>query len=375
MTREGRNDMTSNRTSLVRSGAILLGLGAFAAGSVGCGIPEYIDMLQAMRAFGKANEAYGRQEYEEAIGYYAEATANAPEEHVIVQTTLRFFTASSHHLLYRPNIMDDPQNEAYLDAALDGYEETLDVVERILNDPEQTQANKDAVALYERYAIEQLAGLHRDYLDDLEMAEFYFNRLIALDPDAPERYYALADVYERYHDPVDNPLIDRAIEMYEKPVELNPDDPIRYRQVANLLNKYGRFDETMDWLARARDVNPQNPEGYYLIATYYWDKVYRDPDLNQGDRAEFVDLGMEQLDQALEINDEYVDALVYKNLLLREKAKLDPRNAAALTAEADEFRARALALREAQAEAARAAAAAAAEAAATGAAESAEEPE
>ena len=342
MTREGRNDMTSNRTSLVRSGAILLGLGAFAAGSVGCGIPEYIDMLQAMRAFGKANEAYGRQEYEEAIGYYAEATANAPEEHVIVQTTLRFFTASSHHLLYRPNIMDDPQNEAYLDAALDGYEETLDVVERILNDPEQTQANKDAVALYERYAIEQLAGLHRDYLDDLEMAEFYFNRLIALDPDAPERYYALADVYERYHDPVDN---------------------------------YGRFDETMDWLARARDVNPQNPEGYYLIATYYWDKVYRDPDLNQGDRAEFVDLGMEQLDQALEINDEYVDALVYKNLLLREKAKLDPRNAAALTAEADEFRARALALREAQAEAARAAAAAAAEAAATGAAESAEEPE
>lgn len=375
MNREGTNGMTTKMTSLVRSGAMLLGVGAFAAGSLGCGIPDYIDMLQAMRAFGKANEAYGKQEYEEAIGFYAEATANAPEEHVIVQTTLRFFTASSHHLLYRPNVMDDPENEAHLDAALDGYEETLDVVERILADPAEAQENKDAVALYERYAIEQLAGIHRDYLDDLEMAEHYFNRLIALDPSAPERYYALADVYERYHDPVDNPLIDKAIEMYEKPVELDPDDPIRYRQVANLLNKYGRFDETMDWLARARDVNPQNPEGYYLIATYYWDKVYRDPDLTQRDRAEFVDLGMEQLDQALEINDEYVDALVYKNLLLREKAKLEPGNAAALTAQADEFRARALALREAQAEAARAAAAAAAEAAATGAAESAEEPE
>lgn len=358
--------MTAKTRATLRSGAAALALGAFAAGSVGCGIPEYIDMLQAMRAFGKANEAYGKKEYEEAIEYYAEATANAPEEHKIVQTTLRFFSASSHHLLYRPNAMDDPENEAHLDAALDGYEETLEVVQGILADPAEPQETKDVVALYERYATEQLAGLHRDYLDDLEMAEFYFNRLIEMDPDAPERYYALADVYERYHDPEENPLLDRAIAMYEKPVELNPDDPINYRQVANLLNKYGRFDETMEWLARARDVNPENPEGYYLIATYYWDKVYRDPDLSDRDRREFVALGMEQLDLALELNDEYIDALVYKNLLLREQAKLEPRNASALTAQADEYRARALALREALEEAAAAAAAAAAEAAATG---------
>ena len=132
-----------------------------------------------------------------------------------------------------------------------------------------------------------------------------------------------------------------------------------------MLNRHGRFDETMEWLGRARDVDPNNPEGYYLVATYYWDKVYRDPDLNTNERREFIDLGIEQLDQALVINDEYVDALVYKNLLLREKAKVEPRNSTALIAEADELRTRALALREAQEEAARAAEAAAAEAAAT----------
>ncbi len=363
---EATDIMTAKRKSLLRAALAALVLGAFTAGSVGCGyVGNYINMLQAMRAFQKANEAYGKKEYEEAIGHYAEAAANAPEEHMIVQTTLRFFSASSHHLLYRPGDMDE-ENEAHLDAALDGYEDTLRVVEAILNDPDQTPETKEVVGLYERYSVEQLAGIHRDHLDDLEMAEHYFNRLIDMDPDAPERYYALADVYERYHDPEENPLLDKAVAAYEKPVELNPDDPIGYRQVANLLNKYGRFDETMEWLARARDVNPDNPEGYYLIATYYWDKVYRDPDLTESDRREFVDLGMEQLDQALVINDEYVDALVYKNLLLREKAKLDPRNASALTAEADEYRSRALALREAQQAAAAEAAAAAAEAAATG---------
>ena len=325
---------------------------------------NYVDMLQAMRAFGKANEAYGRREYEDAIRYYAEATASAPDDNPLIQTTLRFFSASSHHLLYSPNTFDDPENEDYLDAALDGYEDTLDVVETALADPNLDEASREGISVYERYASEQLAGIHRDHLDDLEGAERYFNRLIELDPETPERYYGLADVYERYHDPDTNPLLDKAIAAYRVPVEMKPDDPIGYRQVANLLNKYGRFDETMEWLGRARDVNPANPEGYYLIATYYWDKVYRDPDLSERQRREFIDLGIEQLDLALDRNDEYVDALVYKNLLLRELAKVDPRNASALVAEADEYRSRAIAIRDRLAVEAAAAAAAAAEAAA-----------
>ncbi len=327
-------------------------------------LSNYVDMLQSMRSFQKANEAYGKKEYEEAIEHYVDATENAPADHAIMQTTLRFFSASSHHLLYRPNNFDDPANEAYLDAALDGYEDTLDVVEAALQNPDLDEGTKETVALYERYASEQLAGIHRDHLDDLEGAEHYFNRLIELDPDTPQRYYGLADVYERFHDPEENPLLDKAIAAYEVPVQMNPEDPIGYRQVANLLNKYGRFEETMDWLARARDVNAENPEGYYLIATYYWDKVYRDPDLGQRERQQYIDLGLEQLDEALVLEDEYVDALVYKNLLLREKAKVDPRNQEALIAEADEYRARALEIRDAQQEAARAAAAEAAEAAA-----------
>ena len=352
------------KTALISGGVALALLLGIAVSPLPGWFSNYVDMLQAMRAFGKANEAYGRREYEDAIRYYAEATASAPDDNPLIRTTLRFFSASSHHLLYSPNTFDDPQNEDYLDAALDGYEDTLDSVEAALADPNLDEASREGIGVYERYASEQLAGIHRDHLDDLEGAEHYFNRLIELDPETPERYYGLADVYERYHDPDTNPLLDKAIAAYQVPVEMKPDDPIGYRQVANLLNKYGRFDETMEWLGRARDVNPANPEGYYLIATYYWDKVYRDPDLSERQRREFIDLGIEQLDLALERNDEYVDALVYKNLLLRELAKVEPRNASALVAEADEYRSRAIAIRDRLAMEAAAAAAAAAEAAA-----------
>ena len=358
-------------TKQTRSRLTVLGIVVVVAGGIAVSpLPtmagNYVDMLQAMRAFDKANAAYEVKEYDEALRWYEVATENAPADNAIIQATLRFFTASSNHLLYNPGLTDDPVNEERLEAAREGYEETIGVVEDGLQDPLLEQGVKDTIALYEQYSTEQLAGLYRDYFRDMDKSIEYFDRLIEMAPDEPGRYYALADVYERFHDEEENPLLDMAIATYERPVEMNPDDPIGYRQVANLLNKYGRFDETMEWLARARDVNADNPEGYYLIATYYWDKVYRDPDLTQRQRREFIELGIGQLDAALELNDEYVDALVYKNLLLREKAKVEPQNANALIAEADEYRSRALAIRDAIAEAQRQAAVEAAEAAAEG---------
>ncbi len=352
-----------------KASILLVAVLALAVGATGCDRIPTMDQLRAMRAFGEANTAYGNQEYEDAIEAYSQAMEHVPPDDPVIQTTLRFFTASSHHLLYSQtaSAQEDPEIQAHLEKARALFEETIETVNQALVDPDLDPEQRELIAVYERYASEQLAAIYRDNLRDLAGAEKYFLRLIELDPNEPARYYALADAYERFHTE-ENPLLDKVVATYEKPVELNPEDPIAYRQVAGLLNKLGRFEETMEWLARARDVNPDNPEGYYLISTYYWDKVYRDPDLSQRQRAEFIDLGIEQLDAALALNDEYVDALVYKNLLLREKAKINPRNANAFIAEADEYRARAIALREAQQEAQRAAAAAAAEAAASGAA-------
>ena len=320
----------------------------------GCGVQDSWNMLKSRRAFKQANLAYASRDYEKAIDLYNDALEldKNPDPRVLVTSV--FYRGSSHHLIYRPGRFDDPENEDHLDAGIADYEEAIVLAK-------EHGQEYDMLLLYQQYSMEQLAAIYRDNLDDFENAERYFKGLIEIDIETPERYYALADVYERFHDPEAMPLLEQAIEAYKKPVEMSPEDPLGYRQVANLLNKYGRFDETMDWLGKARDVHADDPEGYYLIAVHYWDKVYRDPDLTTNDKGDYIELGIAQLNQALDINGEYVDALIYKNLLLREKAKVTPSEAEALTAEANVIRDLALELRVEQEDAQRAAKAAAAE--------------
>ena len=329
----------------------------FAASVAMSGCGNQWNMLKARQAFKEANTMYAAKEYEQSVERYSTVLELDPDADPRVLVPVYFYRGSSYHLQYRPARFDDPVNDAYLEKAIEDYGIALVKAE-------EHGAEYEYLGSYKQYAMEQLAAIYRDNLDDLANAEKYFMGLIELDEGTPERYYALADVYERFHDPEDMPLMERAIEAYKKPVALTPEDPIVYRQVANLLNKYGRFTETMGWLAQARDVQANNPEGYYLIAVHYWDKVYRDPDLTNDDKMEFIGLGLAELERSLEINDEYVDALIYQNLLLREQAKIDPRNKVELTAKADEIRDRALELKRQQEEAA--AAARAAEAAAVG---------
>ena len=319
----------------------------------GCDLAGKWNMLKSRRAFKQANTFYAAKEYERAIEFYnrtLELDQN-PDPRVLVTSV--FYRGSSHHLIYRPyGAEDEAENDKHLAAAIEDYGSAQGLASDHASEFEM-------LAPYQKYSMEQLAAIYRDNLKDFESAEKYFKALVEIDQETPERYYALADVYERFHDAEEMPLIEEAIESYKKPVDMNPDDPISYRQVANLLNKHRRFDETMEWLGKARDVQASNPEGYYLVAVHYWDKVYRDPDLGPSDIKDYIELGLDQLDQALEINDEYVDALIYKNLLLREQAKIEPRREEELLALANELRDRAIVLQE-HAEAAEKEAAAAA---------------
>jgi tetratricopeptide (TPR) repeat protein len=310
------------------------------------GCSEQLNMLKARQAFKEANGAYAAKEYEVAIEKYNRVLELDPEGDPRVIVPAYFYLGSSHHLIYRPTRQDDAENDAHLEKAIELYEKSLDITE---------EGNP-----IRQYAYEQLGAIYRDVLDDFPVAEECYLALIDLDPERPERYYALGDLYERFDDPEELPLIEKAIEAYQQPVAMNPEDPVGYRHVAALLNKYGRFEETMQWQGRATDINPNDPEGYYIVATHYWDKVYRDPDLSTTQRKEFIVLGQEALDRALELNQQYVDALVYKNLLLREEAKLEPnaRRRAELEGQANALRDQALEIKKAEDEAARAAASA-----------------
>ena len=76
-----------------------------------------------------------------------------------------------------------------------------------------------------------------------------------------------------------------------------------------------------------------------MIATFYYEKT-RDQSISADERRDYIARGLEAEDRALQINPDYVEALVYKNILLRTKALTEPDPAVkeALIREADALR-------------------------------------
>ena len=131
--------------------------------------------------------------------------------------------------------------------------------------------------------------------------------------------------------------------MLENVSTANPDDPDVHRQVAAFYNRNEQFDETIAELRRVSELAPENPEAFYTISTYYWEKAFRDFTIDEDQQMEYVLLGLDEANKALELNADYMEALTYKNILLRMQANLTDAGSDRddLIAEADELRDRA----------------------------------
>jgi hypothetical protein len=87
-----------------------------------------------------------------------------------------------------------------------------------------------------------------------------------------------------------------------------------------------------------------------------WDKSYNtlgidispDKGLTPEKRKEILDFGMAQLDRAIQLNPDYFEAMLYKNLLFRQYVRIepDPAKVADLNAKATEWQQKALEIRK-----------------------------
>ena len=71
------------------------------------------------------------------------------------------------------------------------------------------------------------------------------------------------------------------------------------------------------------EVEPGNPEGYYTISVFFWEKVNKDFRLKDPQKREYLAKGMEAVNKALELSPDMIDALVYRGLILRSQALLE----------------------------------------------------
>lgn len=304
-------------------------LAMLALGFVGCG---KVGELKAMKAFKAANQAYQQQDYKKAVPLYEEAITSAPETQAAHQAY--FFLGNSYDQQFKPSKKGEPENDALLQKAVDNYAKAAETLSAS-PDP----ADKKLGKLSLEYLV---AAYGADKLNDPSKAEPVLQKMIQAEPGEPTTYFQLAKLYE------DAGVYDAAEKMYLAGKDAKPASSDGYMQVAGYYNRQGQFDKTIEALEQRAQREPNNPEAFYTISTFYWDKAFRDARLKEAEKKDFVLKGIEAVDHAIQIKPDYAEALVYKGLLLRLEANMekDPVKQKQLLQDADKLRDKANDLRK-----------------------------
>jgi tetratricopeptide (TPR) repeat protein len=291
---------------------------AVAVGAAGCGKFSF-NSLKAKKAVREAHDLYRASHWQEATERYEAAIAADP-----TLPGAHFLLANSYDNLYKPSRAGEKQNDEYIQKAIQWY---------------KVAAEKEPDPLYRRRAMEYLVAAYGpDKLNNPGEAEPIALRMIELDAKEHTNYFALARIYQ------DAGRYDEAEKALVKAKELKPDDPTVYTTLANFYNSQGEFEKTIEALTEAANLRPEDPQGYQLVAVYYWEKAHKDKRLTPAQTKDYALKGIEATDKALKLNPNYMEAMTYKNILLRIQAyqEKDPVKQAALIKQADELRNKAI---------------------------------
>ena len=297
--------------------AVVLTLGVAAAG---CGRYSF-GALKAQKAYKDANELYKGSDWKDAAAKYEYVLQQDPS-----RSEVYFFLANSYDNAYKPSRAGEPENDANIQKAIENYQKAA-----------QLDKNPEMKKLAMQYLV---AAYGPDKLNDPGKAEPIVQEMIKLAPNDPGNYFALAQIYEGAG------RFEEAEQALLKARDAAPNDVTVYVQMSGFYNRLGEFEKTMQSLHKAADLKPDDPQGHQLVATYYWEKAQKDHTLNNTQKKDYILKGIEASDRALKLNPDYIEALTYKNILLRLQGNLetDMARRTALYKQADDLRNRAMEL-------------------------------
>jgi len=296
--------------------AVIAVVGLSVAAS-GCGKYSF-SALRAQKAWKEANDRYVAQDWKAAAEKYEYALQQDPNK-----AEAYFFLANSYDNLYKPSRAGEAENDGYIQKAIENYQKAVEL------DPNPEM---------KKLALKWLVAVYgADKLNDPSKAEPIVQKMIQMDPSDPVNYAALSKIYE------DAGRYDEAEAALLKSLDAKPNDPLVYQQIAGFYNSQGDFEKTMVNLHKAAELEPNNPLGFYGLATYYEEKVRKDFRITPAQKKEYIQKGLEASDRAIALNNDYAEALTYKNILLRHQMRIEPDRAKQreLEKEADRLRSRA----------------------------------
>jgi tetratricopeptide (TPR) repeat protein len=298
--------------------------------TAGCG--KYsISNIRSAKAFQDANGLYKKADYEGAVARYEDSVRFNPELGFAY-----FFLGNSYDQLYRPAKKGDPTNDNYLKLAAQHYRTAIEKL-ATSKDPKEQEIR--------RYSYEYLIALYApDKLNDFARAEPVAKELIAVDPNNPSPYQMLARLYE------DQGRFEESEQFLLQAIDKAPNESTGYQLLAGFYNRQGEFEKTMAAWNKRAEMEPNNPEAWHTVGVYYQDKVQKHKGLSRDVARDYTVKGIAAEDKALAINPEYSDAMVYKNILMRQQAlyERDPKVQKQLMDDAERLLQKAMAIQKKQ---------------------------
>ena len=295
-------------------------------------LPRAAEAQTAAQALAECRTLWERDQLPQAIPRCEEAAAldfGLGEAH--------FLLGRAHYLLAARNDGGEAEREAHRRKGMESYRRYLAMAESAGEHP----ANRPR-------ALGELLGLYILGPETDEAIVPYADELARLHSPQFEHLVYLSATYERHQRFADS---ERTIRLA---LEANPTHTETCLALAATLGRpvWGgapRFDEMIATLERCAGLTPRDPIGYFRLASMLWDKAYRDVALPADRKAAYVMRGLAHADNALAIDPDYFEAVIYKGLLLRLRARdeADPAEQARLLEDAVALQKKGLALKAA----------------------------
>jgi len=173
-------------------------------------------------------------------------------------------------------------------------------------------------------------GIAQAQLDSAGAARFSFREALRLDRRIrlaegwpPKVVRPFASVKEGSPDETPDERA-RAEATHREAVRLKPRDASACAALAAFLYQTGRtsFDEAIAGWGRCASLGPAEAATHLLFAGGYWDRAYHDATFDDGARERYADAGLAQVEKATMLSPDSLDALVYRGLFLRIKARV-----------------------------------------------------
>jgi tetratricopeptide (TPR) repeat protein len=179
-----------------------------------------------------------------------------------------------------------------------------------------------------------------------EQAIENFKNAVALDDSLKNAKLYLATAYAQQYIPgVDSPEnlqnATSAIDQYKSVLQQDSKNVNSIKGIAYLYLQMKKFEDAKDYYRKAVALDPNDPEAYYSVGVIDWTQAYQPrmeerakmglrPDEPLKDKklcaklrdenGNVIQDGLDNLNKAIQLRQDYDDAMAYLNLLYRERA-------------------------------------------------------